>query len=84
MTQKRHLRLLGGGHSDNAEEKPRQRETKERASQVKVRTSTKAGRTRQMSCFQKKKEREREAPCVGRGGRWWCCPMWRRAGERAG
>lgn len=31
------------------------------------------------------KEGEGEGgPCAGRGVRWWCCPMWRRAGERAG
>lgn len=41
--------------------------TREGASEVKVRTNAKAGRVRQIGCFQKQKERER-AHCVGVGG----------------
>lgn len=32
--------------------------------------------------FPEKEGRER-GPCAGRGGRRWCCPVWRRAGGRA-
>ena len=53
---------------------------------MKVRTSTKAGRVRQMSCLQKK-ERKREVPVwagVGGGGQGACGAVRRGGGQRRG
>lgn len=41
--------------------------TRERASEVKVKTSPKAGRVRQMGCFQRNKERQRSLCGLGWG-----------------